>query len=46
MPAAQVVDLMPAYPDADPGYHTALSLMDALDLIQDVGQQGAPIPLG
>ncbi len=29
----QVVDLMPAYPDADPGYHTALSLMDALDLI-------------
>jgi mannose/cellobiose epimerase-like protein (N-acyl-D-glucosamine 2-epimerase family) len=30
----QVVDVMPAYPDADPGYHTALSLMDALDLIQ------------
>jgi mannose/cellobiose epimerase-like protein (N-acyl-D-glucosamine 2-epimerase family) len=30
----EAVDLMPAYPDADPGYHTALSLIDALDLIQ------------
>ena len=29
-----VLDVVPAYPDADPGYHTALSLMDALDLIQ------------
>lgn len=28
-----VVDLMPSVPDADPGYHTALSLIDALDLI-------------
>ena len=27
-----VLDLMPSYPDADPGYHTALSLIDALDL--------------
>jgi hypothetical protein len=26
--------VVPAYPDADPGYHTALSLIDALDLIQ------------
>ena len=34
MPAAKSVDLMPAVPDADPGYHTALSLIDALDLIQ------------
>jgi mannose/cellobiose epimerase-like protein (N-acyl-D-glucosamine 2-epimerase family) len=31
----EVLDATPAYPDADPGYHTALSLMDALDLIQD-----------
>jgi hypothetical protein len=31
----EVVDVVPAYPDADPGYHTALSLIDALDLIQD-----------
>jgi mannose/cellobiose epimerase-like protein (N-acyl-D-glucosamine 2-epimerase family) len=29
----RVVDLMPSFPDADPGYHTALSLIDALDLI-------------
>lgn len=29
----QVLDLMPAYPDADPGYHTALSLIDALELV-------------
>jgi hypothetical protein len=29
----RVVDAMPSFPDADPGYHTALSLMDALDLI-------------
>jgi len=29
-----VIDVVPAYPDADPGYHTALSLIDALDLIQ------------
>jgi mannose/cellobiose epimerase-like protein (N-acyl-D-glucosamine 2-epimerase family) len=29
-----VLDAVPAYPDADPGYHTAVSLMDALDLIQ------------
>ncbi len=28
--------LIPAYPDADPGYHTALSLVDALDLIEDL----------
>jgi mannose/cellobiose epimerase-like protein (N-acyl-D-glucosamine 2-epimerase family) len=32
-----VLDVIPAYPDADPGYHTALSLMDALDLIQPKG---------
>ena len=30
----EVVDLVPACPDADPGYHTALSLMDALELIR------------
>jgi mannose/cellobiose epimerase-like protein (N-acyl-D-glucosamine 2-epimerase family) len=30
----EVLDVVPAYPDADPGYHTALSLMDALDLIR------------
>ena len=29
-----VLDVVPAYPDADPGYHTALSLMDVLDFIQ------------
>lgn len=29
----EVVDQMPAYPDADPGYHTALSLIDAVELI-------------
>jgi hypothetical protein len=29
-----IIDVVPAYPDADPGYHTALSLIDALDLIQ------------
>jgi mannose/cellobiose epimerase-like protein (N-acyl-D-glucosamine 2-epimerase family) len=29
----QAVDLMPSFPDADPGYHTALSLIDALDLM-------------
>lgn len=27
------IDAAPAYPDADPGYHTALSLIDALALI-------------
>ena len=32
----QVVDLMPSVPDADPGYHTALSLIDALELIDVV----------
>ena len=31
----EVLDVVPAYPDADPGYHTALSLMDALDLMQN-----------
>jgi mannose/cellobiose epimerase-like protein (N-acyl-D-glucosamine 2-epimerase family) len=30
----EVLDVVPAYPDADPGYHTALSLIDVLDLIQ------------
>ena len=30
----EVVDVMPAYPDADPGYHTALSLVDAVEIIQ------------
>ncbi len=29
----EVLDVTPAYPDADPGYHTALSLIDALELI-------------
>ena len=27
------LDLAPAYPDADPGYHTALSLIDALEMM-------------
>jgi mannose/cellobiose epimerase-like protein (N-acyl-D-glucosamine 2-epimerase family) len=40
----EVVDLMPSVPDADPGYHTALSLIDALDSIQVVSQQAHPIP--
>ena len=31
----EVLDVVPAYPDTDPGYHTALSLMDALDLMQN-----------
>ena len=35
--SGEVLDMSPAYPDADPGYHTALSLMDALDLIQPKG---------
>jgi hypothetical protein len=39
----QVVELMPSVPDADPGYHTALSLIDALDSIQVVSQQAHPI---
>lgn len=29
------LDIMPAYPDADPGYHTALSLIDALSLVTE-----------
>ncbi len=29
-------NLVPAYGDADPGYHTALSLMDALDLLDEL----------
>ena len=35
----EVLDVVPAYPDADPGYHTALSLIDALDLIEVVSQR-------
>jgi hypothetical protein len=27
------LDLIPAYPDVDPGYHTCLSLIDAIELI-------------
>jgi hypothetical protein len=30
------LDVMPAYPDADPGYHTALCLIDALDSLSDI----------
>jgi mannose/cellobiose epimerase-like protein (N-acyl-D-glucosamine 2-epimerase family) len=33
--AGHVSDIVPAYPDADPGYHTALSLIDALALLPD-----------
>jgi len=40
----EVLDVVPAYPDADPGYHTALSLIDALDLIQVGSPQAHPIP--
>lgn len=29
----RVSDLVPAYPDADPGYHTALSLMDVVEVL-------------
>ncbi len=29
----RVSNLVPAYPDADPGYHTALSLMDVLAIL-------------
>lgn len=29
----RVSDLVPAYPDADPGYHTALSLMDVVAVL-------------
>jgi mannose/cellobiose epimerase-like protein (N-acyl-D-glucosamine 2-epimerase family) len=36
-----VVDLMPSVPDADPGYHTALSLIDALDSIE--AMQSLPV---
>jgi mannose/cellobiose epimerase-like protein (N-acyl-D-glucosamine 2-epimerase family) len=32
----RAVDAMPAYPDADPGYHTALCLIDALDSASDI----------
>lgn len=28
------VDVIPANPDADPGYHTGLSLLDALDMVK------------
>ncbi len=31
-----VVDVIPATPDADPGYHTGLSLLDCLDLLPAV----------
>ncbi len=34
----QVSDLVPAYPDADPGYHTALSLMDVLAFLTGQGR--------
>ena len=34
----EAVDLMPSVPEADPGYHTLLSLIDALDLIQVLSQ--------
>ena len=27
------VDIIPATPDADPGYHTGLSLIDMLDCV-------------
>jgi len=31
--AGRVSSIVPAYPDADPGYHTALSLIDALEYV-------------
>ena len=32
--AGRVSSMVPAYPDADPGYHTALSLIDALESLK------------
>ena len=32
--AGRVSGVVPAYPDADPGYHTGLSLMDALEILR------------
>ena len=30
------VDVIPATPDADPGYHTGLSLIDMLDCLRRI----------
>ncbi len=37
--AGRVSDVAPAYPDADPGYHTALSLMDALECLKGLRER-------
>jgi hypothetical protein len=31
----KVVKVIPATPDADPGYHTGLSLIDAIKIMQN-----------
>ena len=33
--AGKVVPVVPATPDADPGYHTGLSMIDCLDLLAE-----------
>ena len=35
--AGEIIDVIPAVPDADPGYHTNLSLMDVLNLLYPKG---------
>lgn len=34
-PDGSVADVVPATPDADPGYHTGLSIIDCLELLSD-----------
>ena len=34
---ARPIDVIPATPDADPGYHTGLSIIDYLDWLEEMG---------
>ena len=34
------VDIIPATPDADPGYHTGLSIIDYLDWLEELNEEG------
>ncbi len=38
----QPVDVIPATPDADPGYHTGLSIIDFMSCIRRLANSGAP----
>ena len=37
--SGKVVDVIPATSDADPGYHTSLSLIDALKVLEELSQE-------